>query len=302
VTFEINTYTVTAAVASGQGTALPLTQQVDHGEDATPITITPASGWHISSITDNGAPVEVADPSGMEYTVVGVTGDHEVLVTFEEDMQPSTTWYLAEGCTEGDFETFVLVQNPGDAEVSVDLTFMTSQGERPGPQDFPLKAGSRHTFKLNDYLVDWEVSTRVEASGPVVCERAMYGNGRTWAHDSVGVTEPAKVWYLAEGCTEGDFETFVLVANPNPSPANVSLTLMTEGGQEEPAALQDVLIPPNSRHTFKLNDYLVDWEVSTKVEASGPVVCERAMYGNGRTWAHDSIVYSPRPLIGVTSK
>jgi len=32
----------------------------------------------------------------------------------------------------------------------------------------------------------WEVSTRVEASGPVVCERAVYGGGRTWAHDSLG--------------------------------------------------------------------------------------------------------------------
>ncbi|MBN2027468.1 MAG: hypothetical protein JW854_11980, partial [Actinobacteria bacterium] len=33
--------------------------------------------------------------------------------------EPSSTWYLAEGCTGGDFETWVLVQNPNDDAVTV---------------------------------------------------------------------------------------------------------------------------------------------------------------------------------------
>jgi hypothetical protein len=45
----------------------------------------------------------------------------------------------------------------------------------------------------------------------------MYGGNRTWAHDSIGVTAPAPVWYLAEGSTEGGMETWVLVQNPNPT-------------------------------------------------------------------------------------
>jgi hypothetical protein len=100
---------------------------------------------------------------------------------------PAATWYLAEGSTGGDFETFVLVQNPGASDVSVDLTFMTSSGEQPGPQDYNIAAGSRHTFKVNDYVTDWDVSTVVTAyGGDVICERAMYGGNRTWAHDSIG--------------------------------------------------------------------------------------------------------------------
>ncbi|NPV58677.1 MAG: hypothetical protein HPY75_03310, partial [Actinobacteria bacterium] len=45
---------------------------------------------------------------------------------------------------------------------------------------------------VNDYVPDeYNVSTRVEAtSGQVICERAMYGDGRTWAHDSIGVAAP----------------------------------------------------------------------------------------------------------------
>ncbi len=100
---------------------------------------------------------------------------------------PGSTWYLAEGCTEGDFETWVLVQNPGTEDVTVDLTFMTSAGSMAGPQDYPIAAGSRHTFLVNDYVTDWDVSTMVTATGgKVICERAMYGGNRTWAHDSIG--------------------------------------------------------------------------------------------------------------------
>jgi hypothetical protein len=63
-----------------------------------------------------------------------------------------------------------------------------------------------------------------------------------------------------------------------------------------------VYIPPLSRRTFKLNDYVQSFDVSTTVVAranirgnivDGHVVCERAMYGNSRTWAHDSIGYAP---------
>jgi hypothetical protein len=69
----------------------------------------------------------------------------------------------------------------------VDLTFMTSAGQQAGPQGFPIPAHSRHSFNLSEYVTDWDVSTKVETTGgDVICERAMYGNGRTWAHDSIG--------------------------------------------------------------------------------------------------------------------
>ena len=131
--------------------------------------------------------------------------------------RPASTWYLAEGCTDGGMETWVLVQNPGAAPVTVDLTFMTGQrAAGPGPQDVTI-AG-----RLPPLLQRWATTSPTTTSPPwwqppggdVVCERAMYGNGRAWAHDSVGVTAPAATWYLAEGCTDGGFETWVLVQNP----------------------------------------------------------------------------------------
>ena len=100
---------------------------------------------------------------------------------------PASTWYLAEGSTDGGMETFVLVQNPNPDGVTVDLTFMTGAGPQNGPQDFPIAGNSRTTFKVNDFVTDYNVSTQVTSSGGnVICERAMYGNNRTWAHDSIG--------------------------------------------------------------------------------------------------------------------
>jgi hypothetical protein len=206
---------------------------------------------------------------------------------------PSDTWYLAEGATAGDFETFVLVQNPNATQVTVDLDFMTSGGPVPGPQNFPVPGNSRVTFKANDYVTDFNVSTQVTSTGgDVICERAMYGNNRIWAHDSIGTPSTDYLWYLAEGSTMGGMETFVLVQNPNPTQVTVDVNFMTSTGPVP--GPQGFPIAGNSRVTFKVNDYVTDFNVSTEViPTGGGVICERAMYGNSRTWAHDSIGYAP---------
>jgi hypothetical protein len=200
---------------------------------------------------------------------------------------PSYTWFLAEGSTNGGMETFVLVQNPNATDALVELNFMTGAGVVPGPQNVTVKAGSRVTFKANDYVTDYNVSTVVSGSFPVIAERSVYGNGRTWAHDSIGVTVPSDLWFLAEGSTDGGMETFVLVQNPYSSATQVDLDFMTGAGVIP--GPQDVTIPAYSRVTFKVNDYVTDYNVSTAVSGSSPVVAERSVYGNDRAWAHDSI-------------
>jgi len=103
------------------------------------------------------------------------------------DFEVINTWYLAEGSTDGGMETWVLVQNPNATDVTVDLTFMTGSGSVPGPQDFPIAGNSRTSFNVGTMVTDFNVSTQVNSSGGnVICERAMYGPGRMWAHDSIG--------------------------------------------------------------------------------------------------------------------
>jgi N-acetylmuramoyl-L-alanine amidase len=100
---------------------------------------------------------------------------------------------------------------------------------------------------------------------------------RAWAHDSVGVTSPASTWYLAEGCTAGEFETWILVQNPGDNPAEIDMLLQTGEGQAQ--GPQDT-VPAHTRRSYNLGDYVTSYDVSTQVSASGgEIICERAMYG-----------------------
>jgi len=81
---------------------------------------------------------------------------------------------VPEGSTGGGFDSWVLVSNPAESDVRATVTFMTGAGSR-GTFDVVIKAESRYTIHVNDYVPgEFGVSTRVQADGVVVVERAMY--------------------------------------------------------------------------------------------------------------------------------
>jgi len=108
---------------------------------------------------------------------------------------PGMNWYLAEGSTgtneNGSFETWVVVQNPGDEDAHVRLYYQTLTEEIPGPA-FTMKPHTRATRNVADVVPNqFSVSTRVVCDQPVVAERAMYwstveGVNRQAATDSIG--------------------------------------------------------------------------------------------------------------------
>ncbi len=204
-----------------------------------------------------------------------------------------TVWFLAEGSTLDGMETWVLVMNPNDVPATVGLTFMTENGPVAGPSAV-LPPMTRQTWMANQFVSSYDVSTEVTSDQPVVAERAMYGNGRTWAHNSIGVTYTAEEWLLAEGATAQGFETFILVQNPNPDPVTLDITFMTLTAQID--GPQDHVLDGHSRVTFYANKYVTDTNVSTMVVADGgEVIAERAVYGLSRpwTWGTNSIGYAP---------
>jgi len=196
-------------------------------------------------------------------------------------------WYLAEGCSAGGFETWILVQNPNDSAAHVNIAYLTPEGPVRGPSEV-LLPNSRKTYNVAAHVPDnWEVSTKVTSDHPIVAERAEYGNSRAWAHDSIGTSKTSQQWYLAEGSTGPGFETWVLVENPNGEVAEVSVTYMTALGPVQ--GPKDIVLP-YSRKTYNAAVHVPgEWEVSTKVESDIPIVAERAVYGNNRVWAHDSV-------------
>lgn len=196
----------------------------------------------------NGVPIVVersmywpASTRGSGHNATGVTA-------------PATRWILAEGST-GFFQAFVLVANPDPVQQArVKVTFLRPGGgtvpydsDRRTPEldDLKLPPKTRYTIWVNEEvpeLANSAFSTIVESTNGVgvIAERAMYwpvpGVASPFAagHGSAGVTAPAKTWLFAEGVTTKlptlEFQTFLLLANPNAAPTRVRVTFFVPDG------------------------------------------------------------------------
>ncbi|MBN2169128.1 MAG: DUF4965 domain-containing protein [Actinobacteria bacterium] len=193
-------------------------------------------------------------------------------------------WYLAEGytgrnATGGDFEEYVLIQNPNPEAASVNVTFMLPGGETV-IQPYQIAPNSRFTVTVDNILPSAEVSTHVSSDRPIAVERAMYFNGRRAGHASIGVSRPSDTWYLAEGYTADNFDEYVLIQNPGEQAAEIKATFMTPGAGNEERAYT---VGPHSRFTIHVDEIIPAQSVSTMIESSQPVVVERAQYLNSMT-------------------
>ncbi len=86
---------------------------------------------------------------------------------------PANDWFLAEGCTRPGFEQYLTLMNPATRDVSAVVTFSAQDGDFV-TKSFTLKAESRFTLLVNDYMKGKDVSISLHASLPVIAERALY--------------------------------------------------------------------------------------------------------------------------------
>ena len=106
--------------------------------------------------------------------------------------------------------------------------------------------------------------------------------------------DPYTTWYFAEGYTgKGPFgeqyETWLVIQNPNHVNANLTITCLTDNGTQIP---QQVTVKPRRRKTIFLNEIAglkQGVSVSTKVVSDKPVYMERAMYWSNREGGHNSV-------------
>ncbi|MBU1942175.1 MAG: PQQ-like beta-propeller repeat protein [Actinobacteria bacterium] len=281
--FTVNpeTHTVAASVSGGHGSATPATQTVNPGGSAT-INISPDPGYKTASVTDNGTPVTPTPTTS--YTINNVTADHTVVATFAQDQQPDSTWYLAEGTNAWGFSTYISIENPDNAAVHASINYMTCAGNVSGGT-ITLPAMSQTTVNPADKLGNTDFSTRVECleGRSIAVDRTMFWTGpgapSPDGHSSIGTTAPSKVWYLPEGSSAWNFETWTLIQNPGATDAHVRLTYMTEAGA--PLSF-DETVPAHHRATYSMASFIGEADASTKVTSDVPVIAERSMYRNNR--------------------
>jgi hypothetical protein len=194
---------------------------------------------------------------------------------------PATTWYFAEG-SQGFFNTYLLLANPNAAASVATVQYLMEDGA-PVTRTYDVPGLSRRTIDAgaDPELVNRSFGMVVTFTEPGLAERAMYfGMDPLWrgGHASAGTTTPATSAYLAEGATGPFFETYVLIANPNTTAVDVTLTF---GRQADTPIVMTRSIPASSRLTLNLETLdpgLLNTPVSTRVEATLPVIVERAQY------------------------
>jgi type VII secretion-associated serine protease mycosin len=194
----------------------------------------------------------------------------------------SRRWYFAEGSTKPPFEAWFALQNPNPKPATAHFLFLAPDGKLT-PYDLRVEAGARAALAAGDVMPNAEFGTVVQTDLPVYVERTMYfGHG---GHTAAGARQPSKTWYLAEGSTVPPFDTWLLLLNPNPSPASVKMTFLREDG-----SLLDhtEVVPGSGRRSVYVNSFLAASGFATQVQADQPVVVERAMYFDARQGGHDT--------------
>ncbi|MBN2169665.1 MAG: hypothetical protein JW738_10510 [Actinobacteria bacterium] len=201
---------------------------------------------------------------------------------------PANDYYLAEGAIGHgpNFTTFILIQNPNDTPNNVSITYLTGAGEVAGPT-VNMDPNSRKTIRVNDDLPpDTDVSAHVHGDSPIVAERSMYWDS-SWGescHDSICMNAAHKTYFLPDGGSSDGCKTWTLVLNPNDSDVEVEISYLTPDGTGN-KTFNDT-IPAKSRQTFDMADQGIDGRAAilvTSKTAGRKIICQRAMYWNGRS-------------------
>jgi hypothetical protein len=212
---------------------------------------------------------------------------------------PSMSWYLAEG-NSGFFDTFILLVNPSTtATAHASVSFFTQNGQviQTTRDVLPNQRVTIVTGDMPELLMQ-SFGTTVLADAPILVERAMYFRNSqpmfVGGSAAGAVPAPATHWFLPEGQAGGFFSTFVLVANPNASPVDLTVRYLTAGGV---ARTDHLTLQPTQRWTVNLGDLpeLNNSDVSTDISASAPVVAERSMY-----WPNPGPWYGSHNSLGLT--
>ncbi len=284
----VTTAHVTVALQKEDGAQQQLQFDIrGHSRYTLPLTPEQQGSFSFSSTVSSSVPI-VAERA-MYFSYSGRDGGHDSMGAPNTSRQ----WYFAEGYTGGDFDTYLLVQNPGSGPAKVSLRFMREDGTTV-PLSLNVEADSRATIHADEVpgLENAAFSTQVTSDVPVVAERAMYFwyAGHDGGHDSLGAESLSTAWFFAEGYTGGEFDTYFLLQNPDNDAAGVTLNFMREDGQIVPLTVQ---VPGLSRCTVHADEIpgLENAAFSTQVDSNRGIVAERAMYFSyaGHDGGHDSV-------------
>jgi hypothetical protein len=219
--------------------------------------------------------------NGTKFHITYHGGDSGRDVVLTEASPPSLpTYYLSEGATGSFFDTDILIANPNLTEAPITLTFSKEDGTQVVTTR-TVAAQSRLTVHVDAIpgLENTAASAQVrsDAGVPLVVERSMFWDRTYYAgHTGSSVDQPETGWFFAEG-SQGFFQTFVLVINPNPTATDVTFTFFREN---DTPVTRTMTVGATTRLTLDAGSIpdLVNRSFGFTVHATQPIMAERSMY------------------------
>jgi autotransporter-associated beta strand protein len=259
---------------------LTVTRRFGAAEGATFTIVNVAAGHHITGIFPGLAEGATLDLAGQHFSITYKGGDGNDVVLTALDHPPAVTYYLSEGATGSFFDEDVLIANPNGVEAPVTLTFSKEDGTQVTSTQ-TIAAQSHATVHVDQIpgLEATATATEVKSDQglPLVVERTMFWDASHYAGSSgSAVDTPARDWFFAEG-SQGFFNTFVLVINPNSSPSDVTFTFLREA---DVPVTKTVTVGANTRLTLDAGSVpeIVNRSFGISVHATQPIMAERSMY------------------------
>ena len=203
---------------------------------------------------------------------------------------PSTApvWHFPDGLVGPGLVERYSLYNPAAREAQVGVEVSLDEGSAE-PFELTVPAADRVTLTFNDEAripkgVGHAVTVRSLNGVDVVATRVVEaaGSSRSGRADTLGARRAANRWLFAAGGTSQTVEEWVVVYNPGPGPASVSLAGLADARELTPERLQGVTIEPGRRRAFRIGEHLRRTPLPIVVTSTSPVMAERAVYTAGR--------------------
>lgn len=217
--------------------------------------------------------------------VFTVTAEYEGLPSFSDTITvnlAATAYIVPEGSTGAFFSTDLLIANPTEAPVEANVRLLPEAGGAISLGDRLLPAMSRTTIKVDNEpgLASLGAFSSVVTSltgAPLVVEQSTFWDDTSYGSHGASAIEGARTRFLFSEGSQGFFETFLLLANPNGVPTDVTVSFLREGNLP---LSKPFTLAPESRTSVSAASIpeLANSSFSIVVDANLPIVAERSMY------------------------
>ncbi len=145
----------------------------------------------VAGLADTDTSIQVYSPKGIiaERAMYWDNGAGEAMHASIRLDLPHRAFYLPDGQTSGGWQTYTLVQNPGEMDLDIRITYLPQDGSEAEAVVDVVPANSRRTYSMADRVAGGRAGALVEVTTPygnVMVERSMYCNGRATGTNTIG--------------------------------------------------------------------------------------------------------------------